>query len=219
MAKVDALAKMIAGYGRFRAEVFPEYKDHFRLLAEMQKPDVLFITCADSRVVPQLIFQTEPGDLFICRNVGNVVPPQGEMYGGTSSTVEYAIEVLHVRHIVICGHSDCGAARAVWENRDLAGLPVNDRWLRYVDAARPLVRPSPPATSELERLKEFICANVRRQVENLLTHTPVRNAMDARRLQVHGWFYDIQSGCIEAIDLATGEHTPIRAPETVSDRG
>jgi carbonic anhydrase len=214
MAKPDALAKMIEGYARFHTEVFPHYKDHFRLLAQMQKPDVLFITCADSRVVPHLIFQTEPGDLFLCRNVGNVVPPHGELYGGTSSTIEYAVEVLHVRHIVICGHSDCGAARAVWESRDLAGLPVNDRWLRYVDAARPLIRPVPAHAGELQHLKEFICANVRRQVENLLTHPPVRRAIDAGRLQVHGWFYDIQTGSIEQIDLATGDHRPL--PELTS---
>ncbi|HTW65655.1 MAG TPA: carbonic anhydrase, partial [Bryobacteraceae bacterium] len=99
------MKRLLDGYAKFHREVFPQWKDRFHLLAEMQKPDVLFITCADSRVVPTMICQTEPGDMFLCRTVGNVVPPHGYLPGGVSSTVEYAVEVLHVRDIIVCGHS------------------------------------------------------------------------------------------------------------------
>src|SRR5579875_259011 len=107
------MKRLLEGYAKFRSSVFPQAKDRFRLLADRQAPDALFITCADSRVVPDLILQTEPGDMFLCRAVGNIVPPHGSMPGGISSTIEYAVEVLRVRHITICGHSDCGAIKAV----------------------------------------------------------------------------------------------------------
>ncbi len=193
--KVDAIAKMMEGNARFRAEVYPEMRSHFRSLAEMQKPDVLFIVCADSRVVPSLIFQTEPGELFICRVVGNVVPPHGGAYGGTSATIEYAVKALNVKHVVICGHSDCGAVRAVFERKNLQGLPMMDNWLRYVEAARP----QPEGGDERAELNRFIRANVRMQTANLLTHPEVEERVRAGRLQVHGWFYDIGSGAVEKV--------------------
>ena len=118
------MEKLIDGYLRFRADVFPQWKDHFHLLKESQSPRVLFITCADSRVVPSLIFQAEPGDMFLCRNAGNVVPPMGEAAGGVSATIEYAVEVLKVEHVIICGHSDCGAVRAALQPELTRNLPL-----------------------------------------------------------------------------------------------
>ncbi len=207
--KGDAIKKMMEGHAHFRAEIFPELKSHFRSLAESQKPDVLFIACADSRVVPSLIFQTEPGELFICRVVGNVVPPYREVYGGTSATIEYAVKALNVKHIVICGHSDCGAVRAVFEDKDLLHLPMMYEWLHYIEAARPEMHATPEGADEMTQLKEFICANVRKQLENLMTHPEVEERMAEGKLQVHGWFYDIASGAVEVVDPATGNHRPI----------
>src|ERR1700735_3019225 len=133
------MQRLLTGYKKFRTEVFSQKKDHFHLLAELQKPDVLFITCADSRVVPNLILQTEPGDMFICRAIGNIVPPHGAMPGGISATIEYAVGVLHVQHIIVSGHSDCGAIRAVLPSTvnpgapsDLARLPLTAKWLGYI---------------------------------------------------------------------------------------
>ncbi len=207
----DTMARLLEGHARFQREVFPLRREDFRLLAEIQQPHVLFVTCSDSRIVPDMIFQSEPGDLFICRNAGNVVPPYGVAKDGlsnegVSATIEYAVKVLGVSHIIICGHSDCGAARAVFEGRDLSQLPVTSRWLKYVDAARPKMRPAATGADELTQLKEFICANVRQQVKNLCTHPEVREGIEAGTLAVHGWFYEIRTGEIESVDIETGEH-------------
>ena len=115
--------RLIQGFEQFRKEVFPSQRALFRKLAEGQSPSTMFITCADSRVVPSLILQSEPGDIFISRAVGNIVPPFGETPGGITSTLEYAVEVLKVRHVIICGHSDCGALKAVLEKKNLSRLP------------------------------------------------------------------------------------------------
>ncbi len=209
----DSIGRLLAGHAKFKREVFPVRREHFHLLAEIQRPDVLFVTCSDSRIVPDMIFQSEPGDLFICRNAGNVVPPYaavapdtGLSNEGVSATIEYAVKVLGVGHIIICGHSDCGAARAVFEDRDVSQLPVTSRWLTYVEAAKDSVRPTEPDADELTRLKEFICANVRRQIQNLCTHPEVQDGLAAGTLQVHGWFYEIRTGEIEVVDVETGEH-------------
>ena len=212
--KEDSITRMLAGHERFRREVFPERREHFHLLAEMQQPDVLFVTCSDSRIVPDMIFQSEPGDLFICRNAGNVVPPytavspgsNGLSNEGVSATIEYAVKVLGVSHIIICSHSDCGAARAVFEERDVSQLPITSRWLTYVQAARAYMQPVDEDADELTRLKEFICANVRRQMENMCTHPEVREGVGGGTLQVHGWFYEIRTGEIEVVDPQTGAH-------------
>jgi carbonic anhydrase len=204
------MSKLLEGHARFQRDIFPERREHFHLLAEIQQPDVLFLTCSDSRIVPDMIFQSEPGDLFISRNAGNVVPPYGATAeglsdDGVSATIEYAVKVLGVGHIIICGHSDCGACRAVFERRDVSSLPVTSRWLKYVEAARLQMRAAAEDADELTRLKEFICANVRRQVENLCTHPEVREGLQAGTLQVHGWFYEIRTGDIESVDAGTGE--------------
>ena len=116
------MEQLIEGHRRFLAEAFPARRDQFHLLAEGQQPETLFVTCADSRIVPDLILQTQPGDLFICRNAGNVIPRAGEPAGGVSATIEYAVEVLKVRHLIVCGHSDCGVIRALMNPENLAGL-------------------------------------------------------------------------------------------------
>jgi carbonic anhydrase len=197
------MKNLVKGYLRFRNDVFPQLKDHYRLLADRQSPDALFITCADSRVVPNLILQTEPGDLFLARNVGNVVPPAGEMPGGISATVEYAVEVLKVRHVIICGHSDCGAVKAVLQRKDMSRLPITDKWLKYVEAAWQYRDPGDPAGDEKAQHTALIHANVIAQVNNLKTHPEVAAGMAKGTLQVHGWYYDIMSGAIEAYDQQT----------------
>src|SRR3954454_22507395 len=107
------MQRLIEGVSKFQREVFPSKRELFEQLSSSQKPDALFITCSDSRVVPELFTQAGPGDLFLCRNAGNMVPPYGEMAGGVSATIEYAVLALGVRHIVVCGHTDCGAMKGV----------------------------------------------------------------------------------------------------------
>jgi carbonic anhydrase len=200
---------LLEGYRRFRRDVFPQKKDHFHLLAELQKPDVLFITCADSRVVPDLILQTEPGDLFLCRTVGNIVPPHGQLPGGVSSTVEYAVEVLRVHHIIVCGHSDCGAMKAVLDQRDLSRLPLTAKWLGFAESAWRHLDPGVDRSDARALQAALIHANVVAQIESLKTHPEVARGIAQGTLQVHGWCYDILTGAIEAYDESRRQFVPL----------
>jgi carbonic anhydrase len=202
------MQKLIEGYAKFRKDVFPKQKDRFRLLADRQSPEALFITCADSRVVPDLILQTEPGDMFLCRTAGNIVPPYGQMAGGVSATIEYAVEVLEVGHIIVCGHSDCGAIKAMFDRRDLSRLPLTAKWLGFIEPAwKYLDAGIPNDPRELHRA--LIRANVIAQLENLKTHPEVARALAHQRLAVHGWFYDILTGLIEAYDQIERKFSPL----------
>ncbi len=204
------MKRLLDGYVKFRRDVFPQWKDRFHLLAELQKPDFLFITCADSRVVPTMICQTEPGDMFLCRTVGNVVPPQGYMPGGVSSTVEYAVEVLHVGHIIVCGHSDCGAVKAVFEQRDLSRLPLTAKWLGLVEPAWKYLDPSCGSDGPA-RYKGLIYANVLAQLEHLKTHPEVARRVAEGRLALHGWYYDIFNGTVEEYDETQRRFVPLES--------
>ncbi|HEY0786357.1 MAG TPA: carbonic anhydrase [Acidobacteriaceae bacterium] len=193
------MQKLIDGYLRFRAEVFPQWKDHFHLLAESQSPEVLFITCSDSRIVPNLIFQSEPGDMFLCRNAGNVVPPAGERAGGVSATIEYAVEVLRVAHVILCGHSDCGAVRAARQPELSRNLPLVQPWLHYVQEAQRRGETLLHATKgePASDLRHEVCANVVGQLLHLRTQPAVARGLAAGSLRVHGWYYDILTGAVE----------------------
>jgi carbonic anhydrase len=194
------MQRLIEGHKKFLAEVFPAKKSHFHLLAEGQTPEWLFITCADSRVLPDLILGTEPGDLFISRTIGNVVPITSHDVDGVTATIEYAVEVLRVRHAIVCGHSDCGALKAALDRKSLENLPKARRWLEQVEAAFAYKQPLNPADGESAELAALIRGNVVAQLKNLQAQMPVRRAMAEGRLTVHGWYYDILSGRIEEWD-------------------
>ena len=194
------MQRLIEGHKKFLAEVFPARKSHFHLLAEGQTPEWLFITCADSRVLPDLILGTEPGDLFISRSIGNVVPITSHDVDGVTATIEYAVEVLRVRHAIVCGHSDCGALKAALDRKSLENLPKARRWLEQVEAAFAYKQPLNPADGESAELAALIRGNVVAQLKNLQAQMPVRRAMAEGRLTVHGWYYDILSGRIEEWD-------------------
>src|SRR5919199_3192505 len=140
----DPMDHLLSSYQRFRSEVYPEHRQLFESLATGQHPSVLFITCSDSRVVPDLIMQSDPGDLFVCRNAGNIVPPYGEMTGGVSATIEFAVAVLNVSSIVICGHSDCGAMKALLHPEKVQDLPTVRAWLRQAETPRRMVMENYP---------------------------------------------------------------------------
>lgn len=191
---------LIQGHRRFLAEAFPARKAQFHLLSDRQQPEVLFVTCADSRVVPDLILQTQPGDLFLCRNAGNVIPRAGEPAGGVSATVEYAVRVLQVRHLIVCGHSDCGVIRALMAPNALEGLPRVQDWLQHVEPAWDYLDEVEHNANELTRHTALTHANVLAQLVNLQTHEFIQEAIAEGRLEVHGWYYDILSGRIERYD-------------------
>lgn len=203
------MEKLIAGHRHFLREVFPHQQDRFHLLAEGQNPDTLFLTCADSRIVPDLILQTQPGDLFLCRNAGNVIPRAGEPAGGVSATVEYAVEVLRIRHLIVCGHSDCGVIRALMNPLSLEGLNTVQDWLQHVEPAWQYVDEVERHASELTRHTALAHANVLAQLDNLRSHHYIRAALRDRRLQIHGWYYDILSGQIEQYEEEQRRFVPL----------
>ncbi len=193
----------------FWPKCFPGRRDQFHLLAESQAPEWLFITCSDSRVLPDLILGTGPGDLFITRNAGNVVPVTGNDVDGCTATIEYAVEVLKVKHAILCGHSDCGAMKAALDRRGLEKLPKASRWLQHVEAAFSHRQPLNPEDGAHAELCSLIRGNVVAQLLNLRAQPAVARAVMEGRLQVHGWYYEILSGQIERFDEDARRFVPL----------
>lgn len=194
------MQRLIEGHKRFLKDVFPERRSQFRLLAESQAPEWLFITCADSRIVPDLILGTEPGDLFISRSIGNVVPAAMNDVDGVTATIEYAVDVLKVPHVILCGHSDCGALKAALDRRALEHLPKAKRWLDHVEGAFTHRQPLNPEDGEHAELCSLIRGNVVAQLMNLKAQPAVAKALSRGAVTVHGWYYDILTGRIEEYD-------------------
>jgi carbonic anhydrase len=199
---------IIDGFLKFQRDAFPERRELFRKLALSQTPQTLFISCSDSRMVPELVTQREPGELFVIRNAGNIVPSFGPDPGGVSATVEYAVAALGVTDIVICGHSDCGAMAAIATCRCLDDMPAVASWLRYVDSAK-LINNGREHASMRERIDGIVRENVIAQLDNIRTHPSVALAFAQGRLRLHGWVYDIESGCIDAYVGATRQFVPL----------
>lgn len=190
------MKRLIDGALRFQGEVFQEHRDLFRTLATGQSPEALLITCSDSRVAPDLIVQAKPGDLFICRNAGNIAPPYSDVNGGVTATIEYAVAVLKVAHIIVCGHSDCGAMKALLHPEKLQGLPSVKNWLRHASRAEVVVRENQPDLDDAARINALIEENVLAQLDNLRTHPSVASRLRSGNLALHGWVYDIETGQI-----------------------
>jgi carbonic anhydrase len=205
----NAVRQLVERYTRFRREVFPQHRDLFENLAETQNPSVLFITCADSRIVPDLILQSGPGDLFVCRNAGNIIPPYGEMTGGVSATIEYAVDVLQVRAIVVCGHSDCGAMKALLTPEKVANLPTVAAWLRQAESARRIVAEHYADHDERAVVDALVEENVVAQIEHLETHPSVISRLRRGDLDIYGWVYRIHTGEIVTLDASQGRFVPL----------
>ncbi len=203
------MERLLEGHKKFLAEVFPRRRDQFHLLAESQAPEWLFITCSDSRVLPDLILGTGPGDLFITRNAGNVVPVTANDVDGCTATIEYAVEVLKVKHAILCGHSDCGAMKAALDRTGLEKLPKASRWLHHVEAAFSHRQPLNPEDGPHAELASLIRGNVVAQLLNLKAQPSVSRAMREGRLAVHGWYYEILSGRIERFDEDARRFVPL----------
>ena len=202
------MERLIAGHKRFLKDVFPGRRSHFHLLSEGQAPEWLFITCSDSRVVPDMVLETEPGDLFITRNAGNVVPITTQDVDGCTATIEYAVNVLKVKDAILCGHSDCGALKAALDHTALEGLPKAERWLSHVEAAFAHRQPLNPADGDSAELASLIRGNVVAQLLNLKVQPAVMRAVEEGRLRVHGWYYDILTGRIEQYDEGLRRFVP-----------
>ncbi len=197
------MKEIIEGFLKFQKNVFPERVKLFKSLANQQNPRALFISCSDSRLVPELVTQREPGDLFVIRNAGNIVPSYGPEPGGVSASVEYAVAALQVNDIVICGHSDCGAMTAVATCKCLDHMPAVSSWLRYADSAR-VVNEARQHPDPSAKVAAMVRENVIAQLANIQTHPSVRLALEEGRVTLHGWVYDIESGRIDAFDGRAG---------------
>jgi carbonic anhydrase len=192
------MRKLVSGYEKFRNEIYPEHVEDFRRLACGQTPRALFITCSDSRIVPDMLMQVGPGELFICRNAGNIVPAHGDQNGGVSATIEYAVRVLKVQHIILCGHSDCGVMHGLLHPERVAKLPNVFHWLQYGARARAVVDEICEGMDDSLKVMELARQNVLAQVDNLRTHPSVAAAIVSRGLQLHGWVYQIEKGEIHS---------------------
>ena len=197
------LLHLLDGVDDFTHHVFPGNKELFRSLAHNQAPHTLFIACADSRVSPELITQTRPGELFVCRNIGNIVPAYGEMLGGVSAVVEFAVLALNVRQIVLCGHTDCGAMKGLASGAAAtAEMPTVQAWLRNAEAARSVVLTR--GLQEDQIVQALVEENVRLQLTHLRTHPAVAARIAQGRLALQGWVYDIGHGKISVFDDTHG---------------
>jgi len=185
------MKSLIEGIEFFQHKVFPEYEPIFRRLAKGQSPEVLLITCSDSRIAPNLVMQTQPGELFQIRNAGNVVPAWGAG-GGETATIEYAIRVLGIRNILVCGHTDCGAMKALLDPSSLTALPAVKDWIESLTEARRVLDDGngPPG----DPLDAIIEENVLVQIQNLKTHPAVAETLANRELNIQGAVYEIESG-------------------------
>ncbi|WP_078083740.1 carbonic anhydrase [Microbulbifer mangrovi] len=199
---------VISGVAKFQKEVFPAKKARFSELADGQSPEVLFITCADSRIDPNLVTQTEPGELFICRNAGNVVPPHSSQTGGMTASIEFAVAALGVSHIVVCGHTDCGAMKGAIEPEKLDSLPHVKEWLSHCRSATEVVRDR-KGTLSTQNLDEVTCENVIQQLQHLRTHPSVATGLASGRVTLHGWVYNIGSGEVLCFDEESRDFKPM----------
>jgi carbonic anhydrase len=196
------IRRLMDGVRNFRERAFPAKRKLFEQLAFGQNPHTLFITCADSRISPDLITQSNPGDMFVCRNIGNIVPAYGEMMGGVSAVVEYACVALKVTDVVVCGHSDCGAMKGLLdpEKAGLSRMPTVASWLRNAEAARSVIAATKPDLQGEPLVDALVEQNVRLQLAHLRTHPSVAAGVAEGRLTLHGWIYDIRSGQVSEFD-------------------
>lgn len=195
----------------FEKTTFPASSELFTKLAtDGQAPKALMISCADSRVVPEQIMQAQPGELFVCRNAGNMVPPFATQNGGVSSTVEYAVVALGVHDIIVCGHSDCGAMKALSNPVGLEAMPSVAAWLRHGAAAEHVVSTCHPGLVDTERARAISLQNIIAQIQHLRTHPSVAAALARGEMALHGWFVDIRAGQVLGLDGDTGQFIPLR---------
>lgn len=210
--------KIAAGVVKFQQEAYLEHRDLFEKLAEGQSPEALFITCADSRIDPNLVTQTAPGELFILRNAGNIVPPHSQYTGAMTASIEFAVGALRVPHIVVCGHSECGAMKGAMNPEGLEDFPHVKEWLGYARAAALVTKRKGAALDDKDKLDMLIRENVLLQIAHLKTHPYVAVQQSSGETEIHGWVYDIRSGDVLAYDEKSNAFIPVaqRYPQTVA---
>ena len=212
--------RLLAGVRRFQRDAFPQREAEYRRVTRQgQKPHALFITCADSRIDPELITQSGPGDIFVCRDIGNIVPAYGEALGAVSAIVEYAVAGLQISHLVVCGHTDCGAVKALLHPEKVTNLPVVKSWLHHGEAALSIVRYRDTAKDEQHALEELTEENVVLQMQHLRTHPSVAGPLALGALALSGWVYDIEHGIVRVYDEDQRKFFPVTNDEEAVSGG
>jgi carbonic anhydrase len=209
------MQKLIDGLHQFLETCVAPRREFFHRLSEGQKPEALFITCSDSRVNPNLITQTEPGELFILRNAGNIVPPYGAANGGEGAAIEYAVGALNVTDIIVCGHSHCGAMDALLHSEKTADLPQVAAWLSHAETTRRIIKENYTHLTNQPLLTATVEENVLVQLENLRTHPLVASRLAAKKLRLHGWVYKIETGEVFGYDPDQGQFLSLSDAGTV----
>jgi carbonic anhydrase len=199
------MQKLIQGIHQFQGKSFVPLQGLFEQLAKGQKPETLFITCSDSRIDPGLLTQAKPGDLFILRNAGNIVPPHGAGSGGEAATIEFAVAALGVKDIIICGHSHCGAMQGLLKPEQVASLPAVSSWLSHAETTRRIMRENYGHLDGDRLLTATVEENVLVQLENLRTLPAVGSRLVRGDLHLHGWVYKIETGEVFAYDVESAQ--------------
>ncbi len=206
------MQKLIDGVQTFQTSVFDSRRQMFEELAGGQKPVALFITCSDSRIDPNLITQTQPGELFVIRNAGNIVPEYGALCGGEAATIEYAVTALKVKDIIVCGHSFCGAMGGLLNPDQLEGLDAVKNWLTHAKATADVVSEKyAHLTGDGERLTAAVEENVLVQLDHLRTHPSVAEATARGDVNLHGWTYLFESGQVLAFSPEQNQFIPLES--------
>jgi carbonic anhydrase len=203
------MQKLIQGIHQFQEESFRPLQGLFEQLSRGQNPETLFITCSDSRIDPNLLTRSGPGDLFILRNAGNIIPPHGAPSGGEAATIEFAVAALGLRDIIICGHSHCGAMRGLLHPEEVASLPAVAAWLAHAEATRRILRDNYTHLDGARLLTAAVEENVLVQLEHLRTLPAVASRLVRGDLHLHGWVYKIETGEVFAYDLTCGQFVPV----------
>ncbi len=209
MSEKRPIRRLLEGVRRFHDNEFPHDHAIFEHLASGQHPHTLFITCADSRIVPELITQTAPGELFVCRNIGNIVPPYNRSSCEDSAVIEYACIELGVKEIVICGHSDCGAMKGLHMPTKTEHMPAVNSWLRNATVVRDTVEAANSGLEGPEAVQSLVEQNVRTQLANLRTHPAIATRLADNSVEMHGWVYNIGAGTIRVFDAEDRELLPM----------
>jgi carbonic anhydrase len=199
------MQKLVDGVHNFRREIFGPQRELFERLCEGQDPLALFITCSDSRINPNLLTQTDPGELLILRNAGNIIPPIDAGSGGEAATIELAVNAVGVSDIIVCGHSHCAAMQGLLQPEQLEAMPLLRSWLKHADQTRRIMRSRYCHLEGGALLTATVEENVLVQLDHLRTHPSVAAALARRKLTLHGWVYKLDTGEVFAFDPEIGQ--------------
>lgn len=203
------MKKLIEGLQQFQSGYFSSHRELFEELSHGQHPRILFITCSDSRIDPNLITQAKVGELFVIRNAGNIIPPFGAANGGEGAAIEYAISALSIEQVIVCGHSHCGAMKGLLKLSSLEEkMPLVYNWLKHAEATRQVMKDNYSNLEGEELLEVTVAENVLTQLENLQTYPVIRSRLHQGNLTLHGWIYRIETGEVLEYDALCHDFVP-----------